>query len=234
MIDRKARDAMAGAIQAFMDQKICSRKFDDMIFEIARNSHDQSVAAISHALWWCYSDAEDHKIRAEKRTWDFLNRLRLVLASDVEAEWYRAGARWNIYRTLSALLLAGLGFVAWQARLGKALLVSWLLAGLAGLVLLWVWNHNDIKAAAADFPVFPFPSLKSLLATRRQVTRFARKRYPQSLLRRAKLHRYLDKAMWVLRGPLLMAFAPLLLLILVLPLRQQSMRLNPPLGTAKD
>ncbi len=226
MIDRKARDAMSEAIQAFMDQKIGSYKFDDMIFEIARNSHDQSVVAIRDALWSCYSDTEDHKIRAEKQTWDFLNRLRLVLASDVEADWYRTGPRWNIYRTLWALLLAGLGFVAWQARFGKVLLVSWLLAGFAVSVLLWVRTHIDMKAAAPNFPLFPFPSLKSLLATRRQVTRFARKRYPQSLLRRAKLHRYLDKAMWVLRGPLLVALAPLLLFALVLPIRQQEMKLR--------
>ena len=199
-----------------------------MIFDIARNSQDQSLAAIRDALWWCYSDTEDHKICAEKQNWDFLNRLRLVLASDAEAEWYRTGPRWNIYRTLSALLLAGLGLVAWQARFGRVLAFSWLLAGFTALVLLWVRRHNDLKVAQPSFPVFPFPSINSLLATRRQVTRFTRKRYPQSLLRRAKLHHYLDQAMWVLRGPLLIAFAPLLLFFLVLPIRQQEMRLNLP------
>ena len=226
MIDRKARDAMADAVQSFMDQKIGSREFDDMVFDIARNSHDQSLAAIRDALWWFYSDTEDHKIRAEKHTWDVLNRFRLVLASDAEAEWYRTGPRWNIYRTLSAQLLAGLGFIAWQARFGRLLIVSWLLAGFAAMVLLWVERHNDLKAAQPSFPVFPFPSINSLLTTRRRVTCFTRKRYPQSLLRRAKLHRYLDHAMWVLRGPLLMAFAPLLLFFMVLPIRQQEMKLH--------
>jgi len=86
MIDRHARDAMSAAIQSYMDQRIGSKEFDDTLFQIASGTQDESVWAIKDAAWSFYSDTEDHEIRATKEGWDCLNRLRLVLASDVEAE----------------------------------------------------------------------------------------------------------------------------------------------------
>jgi len=231
MIDRKARDAMSEAIQSYMDNKIASLKFDDTLDKIASATQDESVRAIQKALWFYYSDVEDHKIRATKQQWDYYNRFRLVLASDVEAEWYRAGRHWNAYRTLSAVGVVGLGLVALMAGFGKMLIVCWILAGFLASAILWVWNRNDRKAWAPTIPIFPFPSVKFLLSVRRRVGNFARTRYPKSMARKANLHRYLDKMMLILRSPLWLAFAPLALLFMALPIRQQEMRLKTPVDS---
>ena len=228
MIDREARSAMSEAVQAFLDQKIGSDKFDEMISEIARKSQDQSVGAIRDALWSFYSDTEDHNCVASKQQWGLLNRLRLILASNGEVEWYRTGPRWNIYRTISALCLAGFGTVALYAGFGTIFVTYWIFSGFLTCAVLWVWNRNDRKAWEPEVPLFPFPSIGAILSTRRQVPDFARKRYPKPVAREAKWHARFDEMMVFLRLPLWVTMAPLALLFLSLSIRRQEMRLKSP------
>lgn len=129
MIDHHARDAMSDAIQSYMDQRIVSKKFDDTLFQIASGTQDKSVWAVKDAAWSFYSDTEDHEIRVTKRGRDCLNRLGLILASDVEAEWYRSGPRWSIYKTLFAPCLAGFGVLALSAGFGLLFVLYWVLSG---------------------------------------------------------------------------------------------------------
>lgn len=232
MIDRQARDAMSEAVKSFMDQRIGSDKFDHTLDQIASTTQDGSVRAVRDALWSFYSDTEDHKIRATKEVWDCVNRLRLVLASNVEAEWYRTGRRWNIYKTLFVVCLAGFGVVGVCAGFGKVFVLYWFLSGFVTCTLLWVWNRNEIKPWSPDIPIFPFPSVRAIFSARRQVPNFARKRYPKSMARKAKLHGYLDNMMWFLRLPLWVLMAPLALFFLALPIRRQEMRLKMPGDTA--
>lgn len=155
MIDRKARDAMSDAIQAWMDGRIGSFKFDDTICDIASKTEDRSVRAVRAALWSFYSDTEDHKIRATKQQWDLLNRIRLILASDVETDWYAAGRRWDFYKTLSALCLAGLVSVVLLAGFGKLLIVCWALSGFLVLTIFWLKRRSDMKVWAPEIPIIP-------------------------------------------------------------------------------
>jgi hypothetical protein len=214
-----------------MDQRIGSKKFDDTLFQSASGTQDESVGAVRDVAWSFYSDTEDHEIRATKQAWDCLNHLRLVLASDVEAEWYRTGGRWNIYKTFFALCLAGFGLVALCVGFGKLFVLYWVLAGFVACTLVWVQIRNERKAWSPIIPIFPFPSVSAVLSVRRQVPNFARTRYPKSMARKAKLHFYLDKMMWFLRLPLWLLGAPLALLLLALPIRQQEMRLKMPAGS---
>jgi hypothetical protein len=232
MIDRHARDAMSEAVQSFMDQRIGSDKFDDTLNQITSTTQDGSVRAVKDALWSFYSDTEDHKIRLTKQGWDLLNRLRLALASDVEAEWYRTGRRWNIYRTIFALCLAGFGVVALCAGFGMLFVLYWVLAGFVTCTLVWVQLRNERKAWSPSFPTFPFPSISAILSVRRQVPNFARARYPKSMASKAKLHGYLNEIRLLIWLPFWVLMAPLALLLLALPIRRQEMRLKMPGDTA--
>jgi hypothetical protein len=211
-----------------MDQRIASFKFDAALCEIASAAQDESVRALRRALWFHYSDVEDHKFVASKQEWDYFNRLLLLLSSDVETELVAAGGRWDIYKTFSALCLAGFGVVALLAGFGRFFVLYWILSGLVPWVLLWVHNHNASKTWAAKIPIVPFPSVKSLLSVRRQVVDFVKKRYPESMSRKAKMHWYPDKMMWIVRIPLWVVCAPLYLLVMALPIRQTEMRLRIP------
>ncbi len=228
MIDRDARNEMLQAVQAFMDQKIGSDKFDDTIFAIASATQDETVQAMRDGLWFFYSDIEDHNIQVTKAEWDLMTRLRLVLSSDAEVEWYRTGPRWNVYRTIFASCLAGLGLIALFAGIGKVFILYWVLASLTTCAVLWIWNRNDQKAWAPNAAIYPFPSVASLLSIRRGTPHFAKQRYPKSLARKARLHRILDRAKLVVYLPLYILIGPFAMLILSLPIRQKEMRLKFP------
>lgn len=230
MIDRKARDAMLEAIRSYMDQKIASFKFDKLLSQIASTTEDESVQMLPRAVWCLYSDIEDHRITVSKSEWDYLNRLLLLLSSDIdfEVEWTRAGRRWSPYKTLCALCLAGFGLVGLWAGVGKLLFVYWIGSGLLVLGLFRILLHNDERVFAPKRPIFPFPSVKALFSVRRQVPEFAKERYPPSLSRKAAKHAFLNKIMWILWSPVWVAMAPLGLLLLALPIRQWEMRVKMP------
>lgn len=230
MIDRKARDAMVEAIRSYMDQKIASFKFDETLCQIAGTSKDESVQMLPRAVWGLYSDIEDHKITVSKSQWDYLNRLLLLLSSDIdfEIEWTRAGRRWSSYKTLCALCLAGFGLVGLWAGMGKLLVVYWIVSGFVVLALFRILLQNDERAFAPKRPIFPFPSVGALFSVRRQVPEFARERYTKSMSRKAAKHSFLNKIMWILWSPVWVAMAPLGLLLLALPIRQWEMRLKMP------
>lgn len=112
---------MSEAIRSYMDGRIASFKSDDALCEIASGSQDESVRALQKALWFQYSDVEDHKFVGPKQEWDYFNRLLLLLSSDAEAEWCATGGRWNTYKTLSASVWQGLGWLRCARVLGRSL-----------------------------------------------------------------------------------------------------------------
>ena len=222
MVDRKARDAMSGTIQSFMDQRIGAFEFDDTLCEIASTTNDASVRAVQRALWLHYSDVVDHKFVGAKEEWDYFNRLRLLLASDAQTEWCATGKRWNIFKTLSALCLAGF-VVTFSVHRGEFFAVYWILSGFVAWSLWLAWHRKCRRAWAPQIPIYPFPSFKRVFSVRRGLPDFTRKPYPKSMSWRAKIRHTMS---WITLLLWWLVFAPLGLLILSLPTRESELRLK--------
>ena len=68
MIDRQARDRMAGAVRAFMDEKTGAFQFQETLVEIASSTEDYTVRDIDLMLWGYADEYEDHKIVASLKS----------------------------------------------------------------------------------------------------------------------------------------------------------------------
>ena len=78
MIDRLSRNKIIDAIKKYMGEEISAFEFDDLLWEI--NTEDKTAQEIISLLWYYYDDCKDHKVVANKETWDLFNRLLLLLA----------------------------------------------------------------------------------------------------------------------------------------------------------
>ena len=95
MIDRKARDEMGKAIRDYMEERIGAFELHDSLDCIAHETEDGTVKVIGRQIWFHYDDCKDHKIVASKQTWDYFNRLLLLLESEAEAEFVRTRTSWR-------------------------------------------------------------------------------------------------------------------------------------------
>lgn len=127
MVDRKARDEAAAAIQKLIEGSISNDEYER---KSRRNKQDAGLEAVSILVWNFYSDLSEHKLIGKYSLTDdqrtLLQRCVLFLKSDLEFEWPRPkiGLRFLVIRLL------GFG---------------------------WVLDRQDEKqTAAGDINVWPF------------------------------------------------------------------------------
>jgi hypothetical protein len=227
MIDRKARDAVAQAIRAFMREEITACQLDDALTEASKATDDKVVQMTVQALWYHYDDFKDHMIVASKVEWDYFNRLLLLLESDGEIETVKSGRIWHPLQALAGVLLLSFIVIAMRAGWGEHLFAYALPFGPPSMALAWLndrrWRctHNPIKAALT-----PFSSISSLLSIRRRVVHFERIRYPNALAGRRIRTPMSDMLMRVPGVMLWCLFSPLVLLLQTLPETASETRIN--------
>ena len=86
---------MSKAIRAYMAETITAFQLDEALFTIADATQDGTVKAVAKQMWFHYDDCKDHKIVSSKQTWDYFNRLLLLLESEAEAEFVRTRTSWR-------------------------------------------------------------------------------------------------------------------------------------------
>ncbi len=184
MIDRQARDKLASALRAYMDEQITAFELDEAINQASGDTDDQTVKDIGWALWLFYDDVKDHKIVASKSQWDWFSRLLLLLESDAEIEIVRAGRQWRLRQAIAAVCLLVFCALAVQTGFGSHLLIFTIPFGIISMALHgWdSWEHRERYANEAT--IVPFPSFASLLSVRRHVAGFHKCRYPKALVTR--------------------------------------------------
>jgi hypothetical protein len=229
MIDRTARVQMAKALRSYMDEEITAFAFDQALSEANPSPKDKTARMIADLLWFHYDDCADHKIVASKQEWDFFNRLLLLLESDGEIETIGASRNWPPSRVAAALLFLAFVFLAIRGGWSGYLMAYAVPFGPPSMLLAWL-NARRLRKQTfpAESALIPFPSVGSLLALRRRVPGFRRSRYPKAIADRQIRSPLFAKLMWL---PQLMAwcmFAPLVLLVQMLPETHTETRISMP------
>jgi hypothetical protein len=83
-VDRQQRDLLLSAIDRFLNEELTAFSFDDEIFDLKDRADDETVRQIIDELWCFYDDCDDHKVVLDQISWNYIQRLRLLLTSDAE------------------------------------------------------------------------------------------------------------------------------------------------------
>ena len=82
--DRECRNRLIDCINRYLTDSITSFQFDDELDAISASTHDSTVRLIASDLWNFYDDCKDHSVVLDKKSWDYIQRLLLVLESENE------------------------------------------------------------------------------------------------------------------------------------------------------
>lgn len=175
MIDRKARDEAAGAIEDFLADRISAFDFDS---RLAITTEDETVNLIAEEAWFHYDDCRDHQVCFSKREWDLFERLRLILKSDVEIELIESPRRWTLWNGLAAALLISFLAVAYVSGWGLHLMLYSLLIGVVSILISKgsaqrTSANGDLWAAAHA----PFSTFSEIRRIRSRVPGFSKARF---------------------------------------------------------
>jgi hypothetical protein len=226
MIDRHARDQMEALIGAYMAGTLRSHELDDAKDMIAAATQDATVKQVGFTLWFFYDDIENHTIVADKKDWDCLNRLRLLLQSNGEIETIDKGRHWRWPQQVAAATLLGFGPVVWMVGWGENLLIYDIPFGIVSMVLAWFNGRRQQAELRNQAGLLPFPSFSSLRTAYRRVPGFVWVRYPRALARKRIRSRI---TAWIMFLPTRLAwlmFSPLVLACQALPERESEIRIK--------
>jgi hypothetical protein len=227
MIDRKARNAMVKTIRAYMDEEITAFQLDDALLEVSSETADETVQTIAKALWYFYDDCKDHKIIAGKEEWDYFYRLLLLLESEAVLEMVKSRRKWHLLQGVAGLLLLGFIFLVLQDDYGVPLLVYALPFGPPSMIIAGLNALRDRKKTPkSDMTLVPYESVSALLAVRRSVTGFVKKRYPQALLKRRIRNPIIEGLMSLCFLVMWCMIAPAVLFFQMLPERDVATRVR--------
>jgi hypothetical protein len=221
MIDRAARNQIAGAIRLYLDDKITAFQFDDVIQEASCKTKDKTAQEMVQALWYYYDDVTDHKIHATKEVWDYFHRILLLLESDGELEITKI-RRWSFRQFAASCTLAVFLLVAFRLGWGEHLYFVSIPFGLISILLSFWHSKTTCKPDRMEIALTPFPSITDMFKARRQAAVFKKKPYPVKLKYRALKDSFIDtKIMWPLKWLAMIIgsfiFAPLSLLFQTMP-----------------
>jgi hypothetical protein len=226
MVDRDARDRMIAAIQAYMDGRTSAFEFDNALWKI--DTPDKTARQVGLALWSHYDDVKDHRIVASKEEWDYFNRLLLLLQSDAELNIVKSRLRWTARQGCATLCLAAFCALALHIGINELLLVASIPFGLTSMLLAFWGNRETKKRELAELSLSPFPSVTSILKTRRQVRSFSRRHYPYAIqgrkIRDPLFARCLLMPWWIAW----LLFAPIPLFFQALPEKQVETQVRLP------
>lgn len=221
-IDRKSRDALAAAINRFLDGQTTAFQFDDEIFGI--KSDDPTVAHIVCELWFFYDDCKDHKARLSKEAWDYFQRLILVLQSDGHIATVKR-RRWDSTQLAAVAALLLFVYAASWLGFGVQLLALAIPFGLVSIAISWRRCRQTARNAdKTTILLAPFSSLSELIHLRRSVPRFRKRKYPAGMTP-FKIRTPLEETAIKLTNYAAWLFlSPLLLMYQALPMTQAEIR----------
>ena len=219
---------MEEAIRSYMGERLTAFEFHEALTDICGKTDDKTVQHIGRLLWFLYDDITDHKIVASHEEWDYFNRIALLLQSGAELEGTITRRRWSWQNGVAAMAFIGFICAAIHFGWGDHLLIVAIPFGVVSMLLSYWANRSEKPPSRIEVALTPFPSMASLLAVRRAVTHFSRKKYPSNLRSRTirspiagKIMLLPIKLMWLL-------FAPIPLLFQMIPLTETTTRIKMP------
>jgi hypothetical protein len=207
-----------------MDEEIESDKFDEMLANIGSSTPDNTVQTIGRELWFFYDDLKDHSIVASKQEWDCFNRILLLLASDAEVEVVERWGGWQLSQSVAAVAVVCYIYLGFRRGFSADHLLTLALPFCVVSVALALFNRSKRAHQKSNAQVDPFPSLSELFAVRRRVGDFTRRRYPRTLADRRIRGPLATALMWIPSALGWLMFAPVILLLQILPDRNSEIR----------
>jgi hypothetical protein len=224
MIDRAAREQLASILRSYMNEEITAFQLDERLDSFRRFPNDETVELIAADLWGCYDDLKDHKVVATKETWNYFNRVLLLLSSDAELERERNEFRWHSGQILPGvclLLAVGLSVSAgWNLDLVEIFVPF----GLVSMAISWMNCRRSVGSPAPE--IYPFPSFISLSAVRRRTGFSSKMPWKKALGSRKIRHPLIATMMWAPRIAAWLVLSPVILLFQSLPERTRNARLK--------
>jgi hypothetical protein len=219
-IDREHRDMLVEAIDRYLHDELTAFEFDDAIFDIRDQTHDETVKQVVDFLWCYYDDCDDHKVVLDRANWNCIQRLRLLLKSDATLHFTNQRI-WSVTQFLAAIALAFFVWVAYQTGIGEHLLVVAIPFGVISIALSkWRWRLY-YNASECDYSLYPFTSLPQILCVRHGVPNFHKERYPTHLTSRRIRGTVGSLVSWLHIYPFWMLYSPVVLLAQLLPVSVQ-------------
>ena len=167
-----------------MDEKMSVTEFNTLLHNtIVPHTKDKLIEEISLWLIDTYEDTGTNRLQSVCAYWKFFNRIRLLLASDVECLTETSPQRTSFVQRfggLSLLTIAVLAIVIPWLHFGLTLLVclyAYFLTGVA-LFMLFLFHKSTEASRNPLYAEYPFESFADLLAVRRSVPDFLSKRFP--------------------------------------------------------
>lgn len=221
MIDSLARRQIRTAVDDFLDSRITSSTFDERLFAI--ETDDATAREVVSLLWYTYDDIKEHGAEHwEKPTWDFVQRLMLLLDAGAELVATKGARTW---RWSQAAAVAGLFLMA---GLYGLVFHHWLfpvlIGGVVSMAIAW-WRERQERGAVDQDPTnaTPFASPAEIRRILRQMPGWAKRRHPGG--RAPRLRSPVVEWAYGLNVRFLWCLvSPVALLLQALPSRQRSTR----------
>jgi hypothetical protein len=184
--DRESRNRLIDCINRYLDESITAFQFDDELDSLADETGDATVRLIALELWYCYDDCKDHHVVLSKESWDYIQRLLLVLKSGKTV----VEEHWRVWSWTQAAAAAGvLFFIVCLIDLGIGPHILGITAALGILASALTGRRAAPPLPTRDeMAVMPFSSVAHMLSIYRSCG-FRKRRYPPQLLgRRIRSH----------------------------------------------
>ena len=216
-LDLDARQQMAGTIRDFLNDRLTAFEFDEKTGKIASATKDSTIRLVADIAWSFYDDCKDHRVALEKREWDIIQRLLLVLESDARIVDERRWGPWSLRQLIACL--GFFGFVAAFTMLGWSAKLLWLNIPLVLLsTSLWKWWPVAEEQISCDhLALVPFDSRSAIKRCLKKARGFRKQKFRVEIGRRSIRS---DVELGVLRSTNLVSWwlaAPLVLLFQAMP-----------------
>lgn len=235
MVIREDRIGLIQCINEYLDEKIKAFEFDDKLVDFI-HSKDSTISCIASNMWYYYDDLEDHFICADKDTWDYFQRLILILSSGMEIEAKTKIEYRELYRPtniLATLSLAVHGYLFFTRNEFKFLwhIIMWFISHFILLEQSSDSGTGEISQQRPD--CYPFGNIAQIRKAVRQAGDFKKKLYPRKIEGRRIRDKNSESLMQSTSSLGLIFISPLYLLLTVFSrLRSTSIALLPDASAA--
>lgn len=172
---------MANCIERFLDEELSLIEFDDKSDAIAAQTEDQTIKRCHVAYLSRYYDIDvsrealrDKRGVYCKEEWDFLYRVLLLLRSDGELIT-EVQTRWSWEQIVPVVMVVP--FIIAFAYIDASQMLITLLVVLPIISGVALWRSDREKWSKRDEAMSPFSTISEILAARRRVPSFVKRRY---------------------------------------------------------
>ncbi len=213
MVDFEARRTLAEVIRHYLNEELTAFQFDDLLQPFYENA-DSTVQAVSKSLWHLYDDCDDHLVVADKPTWDYVQRLLLLLESGWQIDVWIV-RQWSVRQFVAGFLLLCCIGIAYQVGMGWHLIPLLMPFGVLSIIVSQLGSSQDRPDPFEKYTT-PFRSISELERAYRSARKFRKSRYPKHLAHREIRNKFIS-------GIYLFKFYLLWVLFPVIPLMLQCL-----------